>query len=157
MTKTNKISQLTVYVGSIYTKTKQMLFIRAVLAVILSTAIQVIWTARNDKVFNDTLLGSRQLINKFKYHIHFRIKCDINRLTNDQFREIWANRPICANTDWSITKFIGIIILYVSASAKFDEFNSVININWAIRDARKRLKRPIFGQKLASLNLSEQL
>jgi len=69
------------------------------LAVIISTAIQVIWTAMNDKVFNDTSLGPRQLIYKLKYHVHFRIKCYINRLTNDQFHEIWANRPICANTD----------------------------------------------------------
>jgi len=97
MTKTNKISQLTVY--SIFSKTKQMLFIRAVPGRYHLLSHQVIWTARNDKVFNATSLGPRQPINKFKYHIHFRIKCDINRLTNDQFREIWANRPICANTD----------------------------------------------------------
>jgi len=76
-----------------------MLFIRTVpgryhlhsrvhVLVVIVTAIQIIWTARNDKVFNDISLGMRQLINKFKYHKHFYIKCDNNRLTNDQFRQI---------------------------------------------------------------------
>jgi len=69
------------------------------LAVIISTAIQVIWTSRNNTVFQDISIRSTQLISKFNYHIQFRIKCDRHRLTKARFREIWANRPIKNDTD----------------------------------------------------------
>jgi len=35
------------------------------LSIIISTAIQTIWTARNDKVFNDNDISSTKIINKF--------------------------------------------------------------------------------------------
>jgi len=62
------------------------------LFIIISTAIQTIWTARNDKVFNNKDISSTKIINKFNYRIKFRIKCDCIRLKADQFNSIWANR-----------------------------------------------------------------
>jgi len=62
------------------------------LTIIISTAVQTIWTARNDKVFNDKDISPTKIINKFNYRIKYRIKCDRIRLKADLFNSIWASR-----------------------------------------------------------------